>query len=201
MSELVARGLSDKQVAAELFLSAKTVQYHLARSYAKLGLRSRTELAARRTEAGPPSHCVTRTRVLPSRSVPVGRGKRPAGATTTRSTGRWMSLGLDSPYTRWTGDGLHGRTPVLYAVWVRLDALYIRVPGSPSHTIITGLDFTGEVPGRLHGWFPTLKGDWLGVVNFEIPYADQRREPLSVRDQLVPAYALRPKGDGEHGEP
>jgi DNA-binding CsgD family transcriptional regulator len=39
--------MSTKEVAAELFLSSKTVQYHLTRVYAKLGIRTRTELAAR----------------------------------------------------------------------------------------------------------------------------------------------------------
>lgn len=47
VSQLVASGLSNRDVAAELFLSAKTVQYHLTRVYAKLGIRSRAELAAR----------------------------------------------------------------------------------------------------------------------------------------------------------
>lgn len=51
VTQLVARGLSNKEVAAELFLSGKTVQYHLTRIYAKLGVRSRTELAARYTAA------------------------------------------------------------------------------------------------------------------------------------------------------
>ncbi|GHF35290.1 DNA-binding CsgD family transcriptional regulator [Amycolatopsis bartoniae] len=37
--------MSNKEVAAELFLSSKTVQYHLTRVYAKFGVRSRTELA------------------------------------------------------------------------------------------------------------------------------------------------------------
>ncbi|KAA0109796.1 LuxR family transcriptional regulator [Mycolicibacterium sp. P1-5] len=46
VSALVAQGLSNREVAAELFVSAKTVQYHLTRIYAKLGVRSRTELAA-----------------------------------------------------------------------------------------------------------------------------------------------------------
>lgn len=46
---LVAQGRSNKEVAAELFLSVKTVQYHLTRIYAKLGVRSRAELAARRS--------------------------------------------------------------------------------------------------------------------------------------------------------
>ncbi|MEU5259777.1 LuxR C-terminal-related transcriptional regulator [Amycolatopsis sp. NPDC021455] len=48
VARLVTRGMSNKEVAAELFLSSKTVQYHLTRVYAKLGIRSRTELAARR---------------------------------------------------------------------------------------------------------------------------------------------------------
>ncbi|WGY01680.1 LuxR C-terminal-related transcriptional regulator [Nocardioides sp. QY071] len=46
---MVAQGRSNKEVAAELFLSVKTVQFHLARVYAKLGVRSRAELAARRS--------------------------------------------------------------------------------------------------------------------------------------------------------
>ena len=48
VTELVVRGLSNRDVAAQLFLSPKTVQYHLTRVYAKLGVRSRTELAATR---------------------------------------------------------------------------------------------------------------------------------------------------------
>jgi DNA-binding NarL/FixJ family response regulator len=43
---LVAEGRSNKQVAAELFLSEKTIEHHLSRVYGKLGVRSRTELAA-----------------------------------------------------------------------------------------------------------------------------------------------------------
>jgi DNA-binding CsgD family transcriptional regulator len=34
-------------VAASMLLSVKTVQFHLTRVYAKLGVRSRAELAAR----------------------------------------------------------------------------------------------------------------------------------------------------------
>jgi DNA-binding CsgD family transcriptional regulator len=45
---LVAQGLSNREVAAELYVSPKTVQYHLTRIYAKLGVRSRAELAAAR---------------------------------------------------------------------------------------------------------------------------------------------------------
>jgi DNA-binding CsgD family transcriptional regulator len=48
VTALVARGLTNREVAAELFVSPKTVQYHLTRVYAKLGVRSRAELAALR---------------------------------------------------------------------------------------------------------------------------------------------------------
>jgi DNA-binding CsgD family transcriptional regulator len=44
---LVAQGRSNREVADVLFVSPKTVQFHLTRIYAKLGVRSRTELASR----------------------------------------------------------------------------------------------------------------------------------------------------------
>ena len=42
----VAEGATNKQVAAELFLSPKTIDFHLGRVYRKLGIHSRAELAA-----------------------------------------------------------------------------------------------------------------------------------------------------------
>jgi DNA-binding CsgD family transcriptional regulator len=47
VAELVARGHTNREVADLLFLSVKTVAAHLTRAYAKLGVRSRTELAHR----------------------------------------------------------------------------------------------------------------------------------------------------------
>jgi DNA-binding NarL/FixJ family response regulator len=46
IAALVAAGRSNKQVAAAVYLSEKTVEHYLSRVYAKLGVRSRTELAA-----------------------------------------------------------------------------------------------------------------------------------------------------------
>jgi DNA-binding CsgD family transcriptional regulator len=47
VAALVAEGKSNKEVAAELFVTVRTVEGHLSRVYEKLGLRSRTELARR----------------------------------------------------------------------------------------------------------------------------------------------------------
>ncbi len=41
----VARGLSNKEVAGELYISLKTVDAHLQQIYRKLDIRSRTRLA------------------------------------------------------------------------------------------------------------------------------------------------------------
>jgi DNA-binding NarL/FixJ family response regulator len=43
---LAAVGHSNRQIAEELFLSVRTIENHLQRVYEKLGIRSRTELAA-----------------------------------------------------------------------------------------------------------------------------------------------------------
>ena len=45
MVELAATGLSNKEIARTLFLSVHTVEVHLSRSYVKLGVRSRSQLA------------------------------------------------------------------------------------------------------------------------------------------------------------
>lgn len=52
VAELVAQGGSNKAVAAALFVTVGTVEAHLSRIYAKLGVRSRGELAHRAREDG-----------------------------------------------------------------------------------------------------------------------------------------------------
>jgi DNA-binding NarL/FixJ family response regulator len=41
-----APGATNKEAAAQLYLSPKTIEKHLGSAYTKLGVRSRTELAA-----------------------------------------------------------------------------------------------------------------------------------------------------------
>lgn len=43
----VAQGLTNKSIALQLQISARTVQKHLERMFRKLGIRSRSELVAR----------------------------------------------------------------------------------------------------------------------------------------------------------
>jgi DNA-binding CsgD family transcriptional regulator len=54
VARLVAVGMSNRQVASELFISIKTVQFHLTHIYAKLGVSSRAELAAHSRQDGLP---------------------------------------------------------------------------------------------------------------------------------------------------
>jgi DNA-binding NarL/FixJ family response regulator len=53
VARLVATGMTNRQVAAELVLSEKTVEYHLGRVFRKLGVRSRTALAVRMSRSDP----------------------------------------------------------------------------------------------------------------------------------------------------
>ncbi len=46
VAELAATGMSDREIAAKLIVSVRTVESHLASSYRKLGIASRRELAA-----------------------------------------------------------------------------------------------------------------------------------------------------------
>jgi DNA-binding CsgD family transcriptional regulator len=50
VAEMVASGLTNREVAAQLFISPRTVEANLSKIYSKFGVRSRTELAAKMAE-------------------------------------------------------------------------------------------------------------------------------------------------------
>ena len=52
VARLVRQGLSNRDIAAELFLSTKTVEFHLRNAFLKLGVSSRTQLVARLASEG-----------------------------------------------------------------------------------------------------------------------------------------------------
>jgi DNA-binding NarL/FixJ family response regulator len=45
IARFVAQGLSNREVAAQLFLSPRTIDFHMRNVFRKLGLTSRTQLA------------------------------------------------------------------------------------------------------------------------------------------------------------
>jgi DNA-binding CsgD family transcriptional regulator len=51
IAEQVAQGKSNREVAATLYLTPKTVEFHLTRTYRKLGVRSRSELVRKLSAA------------------------------------------------------------------------------------------------------------------------------------------------------
>jgi DNA-binding CsgD family transcriptional regulator len=71
----VQRGASSRNIAADLFLSPKTVEFHLRQIYRKLGVHSRTQLIAALAEPAEPAEPAERAppsartrRQLPRRS-------------------------------------------------------------------------------------------------------------------------------------
>ena len=47
VARLVSTGRSNREVAGELYVSVKAVEFHLGHVYDKIGIRSRKDLAAR----------------------------------------------------------------------------------------------------------------------------------------------------------
>ena len=46
VAQAVAEGKSNRQVARELYITVKTVEYHVSQIFAKLGIDARADIAA-----------------------------------------------------------------------------------------------------------------------------------------------------------
>ena len=74
-ADLVALGRTNKEVAAALSLSVRGVEANLSRIYAKLGVRSRTELAAKSVDfhISPEAALFQVPRIAKARNLPEDR--------------------------------------------------------------------------------------------------------------------------------
>ena len=54
VAELVARGMTNREIAARLYISTRTVETHVDHILTKLDLSTRTQLVARAHEGGSP---------------------------------------------------------------------------------------------------------------------------------------------------
>ena len=83
IAHMAAQGLTNLEIAARLFLSARTVEWHLGRVYPKLGIRCRREL--RSVLAGVSVPWSPLAAVRPAQGVTSTRPPRPARAASTAS--------------------------------------------------------------------------------------------------------------------
>jgi hypothetical protein len=81
-------------------------------------------------------------------------------------------------------------------VWVKLVALFLQQGNGVSREKDDDLVLTGEVPGKLDSWARAGRGEWLGVVSFEV--TTRAGDSSMWERQLVPAYALRPRSYGAY---
>jgi Bacterial regulatory proteins, luxR family len=83
VARLAAGGQTNPEIGAQLFLSLRTVEWHLTKMFGKLGISSRKQLRSALSEVGQPS-CASKQAHWPQRSSgwqPVGlRGATWGGA-------------------------------------------------------------------------------------------------------------------------
>jgi hypothetical protein len=94
-----------------------------------------------------------------------------------------------------TGDGFDRHR----LVWVKLSLIFLRQRDKPMPAELphpTAVDTTVETPGILLQWLRSNGGEWLGLVSYQLPFADGRKKTVYLERQLVPAYALRPRKYG-----
>jgi hypothetical protein len=83
-------------------------------------------------------------------------------------------------------------------VWVKVGAFFEFSADRPAPAQVPkdALDLTYDAAGVLKEWVRSARGEWIGVVDYELKYADGRSDVYRLVDQRIPAYALRPRKYG-----
>ena len=102
VAELVTKGLSNKEVANQLFVTEKTVKFHLTNIYKKMNVKSRAQLIVwclphigfiekEERQAGAEANQAQNTMQQPSNTIPAGNatvgGNDPVIPTLNRGNG------------------------------------------------------------------------------------------------------------------
>jgi hypothetical protein len=102
------------------------------------------------------------------------------------------ALHFEREFDRWRDRGRLRATPASLG-----EALF-DLPAPPQLPHKDAIDTTTDVPGILLHWLRAAGGEWLALVTYPQPFADQRKQTTYLERQLVPAYALRPRKYGSH---
>ena len=76
-------------------------------------------------------------------------------------------------------------------VWINLERLFTSEGDTRADQLDDRLSLDGEVPGTLHEWHRSSRGEWLGVVSFDIHTG--AGETVSFLRQLLPQDVIRPR--------
>lgn len=127
IADLVAQGLSNRQVAGRLFLSTHTVAFHLRHIYWKLDVNSRVQLARMAAEQAQMESALADRGVahpaLPGLWMcPLASQSSVAkeGANDPRSAGglSWRCFPSTAPGGHWSAPTRHGKSRTFMSVWV-----------------------------------------------------------------------------------
>jgi DNA-binding CsgD family transcriptional regulator len=137
--ERLIAGLSDQQVAADLFLSPNTVRWYNRQIYSNLGVGSRTQAIARAQslhlleKAAPTSHSPSLKQYLPAQTTPfIGRSRDVVEVIRLLSSQRLLTL---------TGTGGIGKT-----------RLALRVAAEMAGSFADGVYFLTSRPCLIKRW-------------------------------------------------